>query len=278
MAIELASQFLPYVDELFAAESKKSLLTNQDFSWDGANSVKIYRISTASMNNYGRQGAAEGNYSRYGEVEDLSATTQTMTLSRDRSFTFAIDKLDEDETKRALQAAGALARQLREVVMPEVDTYVYSAMCTGAGTKATALALTAENIYENIIKAGNTLDNSEVPETGRVLIVTPDVYLLMKKSSDIVMETELGQEVRSKGVIAMLDGASVIKVPSSRLPAKFGFLLAHPCATVAPTKLEDYKIHQDPPGLSGSLVEGRINYDAFVLTNKDDAIYYQVQT
>ena len=30
-------------------------------------------------------------------IEALSATTQEMTLKRDRSFTFAIDKLDDDE-------------------------------------------------------------------------------------------------------------------------------------------------------------------------------------
>ena len=49
----------------------------------------------------------------------------------------------------------------------------------------------------------------------------------------------------------------------------------HPVATVAPTKLEDFKCHIDPPGISGSLVEGRICYDAFVLENKAKAIYYQ---
>ena len=31
MAINLVTKFLPYVDEVFATESKKSLLTNQDF-------------------------------------------------------------------------------------------------------------------------------------------------------------------------------------------------------------------------------------------------------
>ena len=40
-------------------------------------------------------------------------------------------------------------------------------------------------------------------------------------------------------------------------------------------KLEDYRVHADPPGISGSLVEGRIVYDAFVLDNKAKAIYYQ---
>lgn len=278
MAIELASQFLPYVDEVFAAESKKSLLTNEDFSWDGANVVKVYRVSTAAMNDYGRQGATGESWSRYGEVEDLNATTQAMSLACDRSFTFAIDKLDEDETKRAVQAATALARQLREVVIPEVDTHVYGKMCEGAGQKPAAKALTKENIYEEIIGGNNALDNAEVPECGRVLLVTPDVYLLLKKNRDIVLESDVGNEMRLKGVIAILDGAAVIKAPAGRLPAKFGFLLAHPCATVAPTKLEDYKIHQDPPGISGSLVEGRVNYDAFVLENKKNALYYQAKT
>ncbi|MCI7262893.1 MAG: hypothetical protein MR562_06750, partial [Clostridiaceae bacterium] len=94
---------------------------------------------------------------------------------------------------------------------------------------------------------------------------------------DITMETDIGNDMRLRGVISNLDGANVIKVPSVRLPAGFGFILAHPSATVAPMKLTDYKIHQDPPGISGNLVEGRVVYDAFVLDNKAKAIYYQAQ-
>lgn len=277
MAIDLVTQYLPYVDELFTAESKKSLLTNQDLSWTGAHTIKVYKVTTASMNDYGRTGPAEGEWSRYGRVQGLDATTEEFTLKKDRSFTFAIDKLDRDETGNALAAASALARQVREVVIPEVDTYVYGVMAAGAGQKPTAVALTADNIYTEIIKANNALDNAEVPETGRVVVVTPDVYLLMKQCKDIVMETDIGNDLRLKGVISNLDGANVIKVPKMRLPADFGFMVAHPVACVAPTKLEDYKTHQDPPGISGELVEGRICYDAFVLENKAKAIYYQAQ-
>ncbi len=277
MAIDLVTQYLPYVDELFTTESKKSLLTNQDLSWTGAHTVKVYKVTTASMNDYGRTGPAAGEWSRYGQVQGLDATTEEFTLKKDRSFTFAVDKLDKDETGGTLAAASALARQVREVVIPEVDTYVYGVMTAGAGHKPTAVALTKTNIYEQLITANNTLDNAEVPETGRIIVVTPDVYLLMKQCKDIVMETDIGNDLRLKGVISNLDGANVIKVPKMRLPADFGFMIAHPVATVAPTKLEDYKTHQDPPGISGELVEGRICYDAFVLENKAKAIYYQAQ-
>lgn len=274
MAIDLVTKFLPYVDEKFSAESKKALLTNQDFEWTGAKTVKVYKVSTSKMNDYDRPGTGE-NWSRYGEIKGLDATTEDFVLKKDRSFTFAIDKLDSDETARNLQAAAALERQVREVVIPEVDTHIYSVMCEQAGTKAEPKALNKTNIYSEILAGSNALDNAEVPETERVIVVTPDIYMLMKQCKDITMETNIGNDLRLKGVISNLDGALVVKVPANRLPENFGFMIAHPCSTVAPTKLEDYKIHEDPPGISGSLVEGRIAYDAFVLENKAKAIYVQ---
>ena len=277
MAINLVTTFKPLVDEKFTTASKKSLLTNTDFDWTGAHTVKVYKISTSAMNDYGRTGPAQGNWSRYGAVASLDAVTEEFTLKKDRSFTFAIDKLDTDETAQQLQAASALERQLREVVIPEVDAYTYGVMCANAGTAPAAKALTATNIYAEILAGSETLDNAEVPETGRVLVVTPATYALMKKSKDIIMETDIGSDLRLKGVIGILDGMTVQKIPANRLPAGFGFMIAHPCATVAPTKLEDYTIHDNPPGISGALVEGRICYDAFTLDNKVKAIYYQAQ-
>ena len=274
MAINLAVKFMPFVDEKFSQDSKKSLVTNNDFDWSGANTVKVYKITTAEMTDYDRNGLGE-NASRYGTVSGLDAVTEELRISNDRSFTFAIDKLDSDETVSQLQAASALERQIREVVIPEIDNYVYNVMAENAGNKPTAAVLTPENIYGEILKASQALDNANAPETDRVLIVSPSTYALMKKSPEIIIDSEIGADMRAKGVIGMLDGASVVKVPSNRLPDKFGFMLTHPSATVAPTKLEDYKIHEDPPGISGSLVEGRVSYDAFVLDNKAQAIYYQ---
>ena len=274
MAIDLVTKFLPYVDEMFTTESKKSILTNNDFQWTGAHTVKIYKVNTAPMTDYDRAGT-RANSSRYGVVSSIDATTEEFTLKKDRSFTFAIDKLDANETEQQITGASALARQQREVIIPEIDSYVYRVMCENAGIKPTALVLTADNICGEIFKANTALDNAEVPETNRVIVVTPDTYLLLKQSGDIFLNTDIAEDMRLKGVVAQLDGAKIIKVPANRLPKEFGFMIAHPVATVAPTKLEDYRIHEDPPGISGSLVEGRICYDAFVLENKKNAIYYQ---
>ena len=276
MSIELVTKYAPYTDELFAAESKLSLLTNSDYDFTGAHSVKVYKFSTAAMNDYARNidDAQDVTLSRFGALLDLSATTEELLLTKDRSFIFNIDLLDKDETEQQLAESTALARQLREVVIPEIDTYVYGKMAAGAGTKATPAAITSSNIYDLVLAGSESLDDNEVPETERVLIVTPETYTALKQCTKFD-NTDIGAEMRTLGIIGILDGMAVVKVPASRLPADFGFMIAHPSATVAPVKLEDYGIHNDTPISSGTIVTGRVCYDAFVLDNKKKGIYYQ---
>ena len=274
MAINLVTRFQPYVDEAFTAGSKASMLTNHDFNWSGAHTIKIHKVNTVPMSDYDRAGTGE-NASRYGALGKVENTIEEMTLTKDRSFTFVIDTLDNDETDGVLSAAAALGRQQREVIIPEVDTYVYSVMTANAGTKVTSVTLTSNNLYDEIIQATETMDNNDVPDTGRILTVTPATYRLLKKCPDLDIDCDITAVQKAKGVVGMIDGMDVVKLPAKRLPAKFGFMIAHPVATVAPTKLEEYRTHDNPPGISGKLVEGRIVYDAFVLDNKKMAIYYE---
>lgn len=273
MAINLVTKFTDHVDELFTAESKKSLLTNNDYDWTGAHTIKVHKVNTVSMNDYDRAGTGK-NTSRFGVLGKVENELEEFTLRKDRSFTFVIDKMDKDETGGVLSGASALARQQREIIIPEVDQYVYAEMAANAGTKVVDVTLTESNIYDEIIKGTEHLDDEDVPDTGRVLTVVPEVYRMMKKCPDLSLDCDVTEKQRLSGVIAMVDGMDVVKISKKRMPANAGFMLCHPVATVAPTKLEDYRVHQDPPGISGELVEGRIVYDAFVLDNKKKAIYY----
>lgn len=276
MSVELTTIYAPRTDELFAAESKISLLTNTDYDWTGAHTVKVWKISTSEMNDYSRyraKGQSEvASISRYGELIDLNAQTEEMTLKKDRSFIFNIDKLDMDETAQQLAAETALARQLREVVIPEVDKYTYGVMAAGAGNTVVGNTTTSANIYSLVLAGSEFLDDNEVPETERALVVVPSIYTMLKQS-DIFDKTDVGAEMRARGVVATLDGMNVIKVPSNRMPTNFGFMIAHPSATTAPVKLEDYGMYEDTPLSSGTIVTGRICYDAFVLDNKKKGIY-----
>ena len=279
MSNELVKLYTPHVDEAFKAESKRTLLTNTDYDWTGAHSIVLWKIATAPMNDYQRnrfasdEAAGTVTLTRFGELYDLATQTEELILKKDRSFIFNIDRLDEDETNGGLGSASALARQVKDVVIPEIDKYTYNVMVTGAGTTATATALTKDNIYSSIIAGTKALDDAEVPDTERVAVVTPETYNLLKQATEFD-HTDIGNELRRLGVVAVLDGMNVIKIPAARLPEGFGFMIAHPCATVAPVKLDDYGVHNDTPLASGTIVTGRICYDAFVLDNKKKGIYY----
>ena len=266
--INYADKYSNILDEKFKVESKSDIAVNQDYDFVGAKTVKIQSVNTVELSNYTRSGS-----NRYGTPNELDNAIQEMTMSQAKSFTFRIDKMNEDETNGALNAGKALNRQIRERVIPAVDAYRFGVMANNAGHKET-LTLSASNVYGAIVDATSYLDDREVPMDGRILVVTSATYGLMKKSKDIVMETEVGMDMKVKGVIGSLDGMTIVKVPSNRLPEGFQFLITHRIATTAPVKLAEYKIHTDAPGISGSLVEGRVYYDAFVLDNKKDAIYY----
>ena len=268
--INLVTKFSPLVDEKFTAEGKTSLITNKDYDFVGAHTIKIYSVGVAEMNDYGR---GENGVSRYGTVKDLSTDIQEVSMEKDRSFTFGIDKMDEDETLGALNAGSALARQLREVVIPEVDKYTYKKVADNAGKTVTE-TITNQNAYTAITAGTEYMDEKFVPAEGRVLTCTPVFYTKLKADKNAVLETEIGQDMRIKGVIANMDGVVVQKVPSTFLPEGANFILAHRVATTQAIKLAEYKIHTDVVGYSGAVVEGRIYYTAFVRKNKKDAIYY----
>lgn len=274
----LVVKYSPKVDEMFKQESKKTLLTNTDYDWTGAHTVNVWKMSTAEMNDYKRNVfQADDNevarISRYGAILDLTSQVEEMMLKKDRSFIFNIDAMDTEETGEVVGAASALGRQIREVVIPEVDTYTYGVMVSGAGTTKKDVELSEVNIYDEITDGTEILDDNEVPETDRVLVVVPKVYKYLKKSVAFD-HTEISAEMKKLGVVGYIDGMAVVKIAAARLPENFGFMIAHPSATTAPTKLEDYHTHLDTPLASGAIVTGRIVYDAFVLENKKKGLYY----
>lgn len=279
MAINLVTKFSPLVDEKFTAESKTSLVTNKDYDFIGTHSIKIYSVGVAPMNDYGRNttlGTGESEVlSRYGVIKDLATTVQEVSMEKDRSFTFVIDKEDEDETLGALNAGSALARQLREVVIPEVDKYTYAKMSASAGKSVTE-TITNTTAYTSINAGTEVFDEKMIPMEGRVVTCTPAFYTMLKQDKNAVLETETGQNMRIKGVVSNMDGVTIQKVPSSLLPENTNFILSHKIATTQAIKLAEYKINNDPQGISGALVEGRIYYTAFVRDNKKDAIYVSV--
>lgn len=269
--VNLASRYSAKVDERFAIASQATLALNQDYRFAGVRTVNVYSIPTVPLNNYSRSGQ-----SRYGTPADLENSVQELTVTRDRAFSFVIDRADRNQTQMTMDAGRALSRQIREVVVPEYDAYIFRKMahtaCTKGNTDATAA--TKNNAYELFLNAQEALGNHDVPDTGRVCFCSYKFANLLKQDPAFMRYGEMSQFMLAKGVMGEVDGTRIVKVPASRLPNGAEFILTHPVAACAPKQLEDYKIHDNPPGISGWLVEGRILYDCFILKEKAHAVWY----
>ena len=175
-----------------------------------------------------------------------------------------------------MDAGKALARQQDEVWVPEFDSYVFRALAYSATSRGNfdTTNATKSNAYELFLNAMEHMSNRNVPDTGRVALCSYRFVNLLKQDPAFTKTGDASQEMLKKGVVGEVDGCKIVRVPSSRLPAGCAFILTHPSIATAPRQLEEYKTHNNPPGISGWLVEGRVIYDCFVLDEKADALYY----
>jgi hypothetical protein len=65
---------------------------------------------------------------------------------------------------------------------------------------------------------------------------------------------------------------AVKPVTTKRMPANVPFMMIFKGSVIAPMKIEKFKGHIDPPGLSGDLLEFRMIHDAFVLGKKASGV------
>ena len=277
MAINLAEKYSSKVDERFKLKSLSGAFVNNNYDWEGVSTVNVYSIPTVPLNDYEKSGT-----NRYGTPEELEDNKQTMTVKEDKSFTFTIDKGNAQDQLNVKAAGKALRREIDEVIVPTRDIYNFKTICKAGiengGTNETATAINKTNAYEMFLNGQEFLDDKKVPLAGRIAAVTPATYKFLKLDPAFVKNSDLGQKITINGQVGEVDGVKIVKVPTSYLPVGVGFIITHSSVTCAPKKLEDYKIHKDPPGINGNLVEGRTRYDAFVLDSKKDGIYVHQNT
>lgn len=255
----------------FTTESLTVGRFSNEYDWIGVKTIRVLTPTTVLMNNYNRSGA-----NRYGEPTEMKDSAQELTLSQDKSFSLTIDK-GNNADQGGLKAAGKMLRlQLEEQAIPTLDKYVFDTLATKAGHIVPApSALTKSNVCERISAGTEALDDAEVPQVGRTLFVPAKTYTFLKLSPEFVALEKLGTKALAKGQVGEYDGMTVVKVPKGRWPQNANFIIAYKNSVTVPVKLNETKLHQDPPGISGNLLEGRQYYDCFVLDAKKDGVYVE---
>ena len=269
--MNLATKYLKPILERWEALSQISLVAGSRYVFKGDKTFVIYSIPYAPLVDYSRSGLA-----RYGNPNDLSRNIQTLTVSQDKGFTFILDKGDEVQSEFAVNPGKALDNEIRRVIVPYYDSYCYKVMVDSALSNGhtSSAEITRQNAHECLLNGIEHMNNRNVPMDGCVCFCTYNFANKLMLDQSFMRFGDRSQEMILRGELGMADGVEVVTVPANRLPAGAAFLLVHKDAVVAPRQIDEYRTHENPPGLSGTLCEGRILFDCFVLDEHSDGIYY----
>lgn len=271
MAQNLALKFSPKVSERLHSESIVGKVTNKNYDWAGVDTIKLYSVNTMTMNDYQRSGD-----NRYGDPTEIGTTLQTWQLAEDRSFSGTVDALNSAQSQNVTKPGTILARQVREVIVPEVNAYVLAVINT-AGAVANRddivsdAATTASNAYTNFLSIQADISNNLGTTSGRVAVMTPAYYNMLKQGG-FVLDSDKGQGKLESGNLGTVDGCMVVIHNSAEMPSNCDLIITHKDVTTFADVLTDFVTHKNPPGLNGFRIEGREAYDAFVDTNKVNQI------
>jgi hypothetical protein len=149
---------------------KKSLvfdaLVNRDYEGQIAahgDSVKINAIGDVTIGDYTKNGAISG-------AETVNDQSQILQITQAKYFHFEVDDIDKRQTTGGILSAAMqrAAYQLRDTA----DTYL-AGLYGDAGTTSADTNVNSVNVLAAVLTAAESLNEQNVPMTGRRMIITP---------------------------------------------------------------------------------------------------------
>lgn len=167
-------------------------LVNRDYEGEirqQGDTVHINSIGAVTVKDYTRNSDIDN-------PEELTTEDQTLTIDQSKYFNFQVDDVDAAQAAGDIMdtAMGRAAYALNDVS----DAFLLKTIAAGvdAGNKvgdtSGAIALTKDNVYENIVALKTKLDKANVPNTGRYIVVPPEVHALLLLDDRFVKASDGG--------------------------------------------------------------------------------------
>lgn len=198
-SIDYVARYLPLMDEKYVAECKTSILENNGNVIPGSqeNEFKVAKLDMDALGDFDRKsGYTEGN---------TSLTWETIKCDKERSQTLRVDRLDNQESMD--MAYGKLSSEfMRTKVAPETDAARISKIASTEGISTiTETIADGASLVKALRKGTNVMDEDEVYEDDRVLLITPTLHDMLED-----MDTTKSKEIKNRF-------SAIIKVPAKRM-------------------------------------------------------------
>ena len=201
-----AANFIPEIwskklQAKFYASSVLPSISNTDYEGEitgEGNKVKIRTVPSVTVSDY------------TGTVSYADVTTQIVELNIDKakSYAFKVDDILKVQSDIAFQNESA--KDAAEQMRIAVETDVLANIVTGATTTLDKASVSASNILDHVLEAGRKLDELNIPESDRFIVLSP-LYIEMLKKSDLRQAYLTGDATSPlrNGKVGMIDRFTV---------------------------------------------------------------------
>lgn len=172
------SGFIPEVfSKLLQAKFYKSsvlpAISNTDYEGEisgQGDKVHIRTVPTISVADY------------TGTVSYADLTTSTVELNIDQAKSYAFKVDDILKAQGDIDMLAAASKDAAEQMRIAVETQVLSSVVTGATTIGAQTTVTKSDILDAILAMGQDLDELNIPEEGRFIVLSPEFITMLKGS------------------------------------------------------------------------------------------------
>ena len=161
------------------------------------------------------------DYSGSITTQELTTAKVEMNIDKAKYYSFKVDDvLSAQADINMLEAASTDASEGMRIA---VETDVLSSAVTGATTIGAQTTITSSNILEEILTLSKTLDELNIPEEGRFIVLSPEFISMLKQSElrQAYLTGDAASPLRN-GLVGMVDRFKVFQSNMVYTPAAGG--------------------------------------------------------
>lgn len=201
-----AANFIPEIfskklQAKFYASSVLPQISNTDYEGEisgQGNKVNIRTVPNVTVSNY------------TGSVSYADVTTQIIELMIDKAKSYAFKVDDILKVQADINFQNEASKDAAEQMRIAVEQDVLGNIVTGSTTVLDKASVSASNILDHVLEAGRKLDELNIPESDRFVVLSP-LYIEMLKKTDLKLAYLTGDGVSPirNGKVGMIDRFTV---------------------------------------------------------------------
>jgi len=185
------------------------LVTNRDYEGDitaFGDTVHITSIADPTISAYTKD-------TNLSDPQALTDDEQLLSIDQANSFNFQIDDIDKAQVRSDGSLMQEATRRAGFGLRDSADQRIANQMALSAGNALGVIdATTATNVYDLlIVPASVALDEANVPEELRWLILSPSAYGKLQLDSRFIKANESGTRALQNGIVGEAAGFQILK-------------------------------------------------------------------